>query len=102
MVIKDTEAKNRLVALARKKAENEGTTLESEVEAWLERYVNEPDTGTIRRIDLGSPTCEAPAPARAVIKRAANSISRPRPSTHSDRDTRSAAYRRLQSVISNS
>ncbi|MFK7860374.1 MAG: hypothetical protein AB8B64_16265 [Granulosicoccus sp.] len=101
MVIKDLEAKSKLVARARKKAERNGTTLESEVENWLLRYVSEPhvDDELERQAANSSQTRQSAPPA--IVKRARESTSKA-PPVHTGRDTRSAAYRRLLGVMSDS
>lgn len=100
MIDRELEAKSRLVALARKKAERNGTTLEAKVESWLTSYVNESDGGIDRHMADSTPSY-APAP-RALITRAVKSVNKKGSTDRSGGDTRSAAYRRLLGVMSDS
>ena len=97
---KDLEVKNRLVGLARKKAERQGTTLESQVETWLVRYINEPDEAANQPIKNGNPS-RKPA-MRTTIPRSIDSSSKTSIPGRSKSDTRSEAYRRLLGVMSDS
>lgn len=91
----DLEAKNRLVALARKKAERQGTSLESQVEIWLTQYVNEQDDAANE-----SASTSKISSVRSIFPRAKDSISKTSIPGRSNGDTRSAAYRRLLGVMS--
>lgn len=109
MVDRDLEAKSRLVALARKKAEQRGTTLEREVQCWLARYVNEPaEQAAQQQNDEQLSRWSAP---KATITKAVGSINKAKAakpptklgsSRRAGGDTRSEAYRRLLGVIGDS
>lgn len=94
----DLEAKSRLVALARKKAERQGTTLESQVEIWLSRYVNEQEDAANESVSTTSTSKKSSV--RSIFPRAMDSISKTSTPSRSNGDTRSAAYRRLLGVMS--
>ncbi len=105
MTDKELEAKRWLVALARKKAIRNGTTLEATVEKWLSRYINEPDevhNGQMAGSGLSSTPTPQAAIARTVKKVNKTSQSTSRIEARREKNTRSAAYRRLLGVMSDS
>lgn len=101
----DSEACALLVARARVKAIRSGTTLESEVERWLTRYVGEPDVDVGGEVDSLWDSdvpihVSRPSASRAFESHA--SATPPRPVSSSSRSsgaTRSEAYRRLIGVL---
>lgn len=106
MIDRELEAKRRLVALARKKAILDGTTLEAIVEKWLAHYINETE-------DVNNGQMEAPGPRstptpQATIARTVRKVNKTGQSIRQSSDarrgknTRSAAYRRLLGVMSDS
>lgn len=97
MIDRDLEEKNMLVELARQKAERNGTTLESEVQIWLAKYVNEPEKEPMDSIS----TLLRSAPRASVVRTENHPISKAGIADHSGGGTRSEAYRRLLGVMSN-
>lgn len=105
MTDRKLEAKRWLVELARKKAIRNGTTLEATVEMWLSRYINEPDEVHNEQIvDSGLSSTQT---LQATIAQTVKKVNKPSQSTHridahKGKNTRSAAYRRLLGVMSDS
>ena len=97
MVERDPDANERLIVRARAKASRRGTTLEAELVAWLERYVEMPDDALGDRQIAGASPHRPRPPVAALPLQRPRSAERPRtpPSTGDDSGSRTLAYQRL-------